>query len=74
MLMTPRMAYWLGGLYLILAALDHVVAEETEGEVVVRSDDAGEGGDDGDRVEEILKDLSALHLNYEEELFIITLN
>lgn len=55
----------------ILAWLDHVVAEETEGKVIVWSDDAGEGGHDGNWVKEVLKNLWGLHLNiYEIKLLV----
>lgn len=40
---------------------DHVIAEESHGEVVITADDAGEHTDAGDAKKEILHDFRAFH-------------
>ena len=47
--------------HLIFRVLDHVVAEETKSEVVIRPNDAGEGGYDCYAEEEVLN-LSLIHI------------
>ena len=59
------MTYRTGSLDEVLAGFNHVVAKEAESEVVVRSVNAGESGNDSHAVEKVLKDLGAFHLNYE---------
>lgn len=46
---------------MIFGGLNHVVAKETEGEVVVGADDAVEGGHNGDCVEEVFNELGGVH-------------
>jgi hypothetical protein len=51
----------------VLGGGDHVVSQETESKVVVRSGDAIEGRNDGDSEKEVFEDFRAVHglnLNY----------
>ena len=48
----------------ILVEFDHIVAQETEGEIIIWPDYAGKGGDDSDWVEEILEYFRSVHLNF----------
>ena len=54
-------AYWSCRFNLVLRGSDHVVAQETEGEVVIRSDNAGEGRHYSDPIKQVLNYLWSFH-------------